>query len=840
MFKKVYNQVTKQMFSRDRLDSMFNIIAYNEEMELFWIHDENEDKHYLSVSYMCSALPAAGHETSSLLKSMLSADFPSGSFITLNMVSSTFVEPMINRFAHARSQAASDKNHKERSKLIKAFVDGRIQLYKKGMQTPLDNDTRVLLKDVYTVATMKIPIGGKPNVDDFTKSRTFAVSFKSALTGMNLFPMTLKAKDMVFVMRSMLYPGRKPDDHYNPNKPIKNQIVDSETYLKIKANHAILGDKYVQSLSVLRYPHEMILPVMSELLGDSSGSANQISCPFILTTHVHFPDSHAVRQKITNSARAIRTQAQGPFGRMVPSLRAKDENFTLLESSMDNGNRVLKVWTNLLLFSNTEEKLIEQSTSVKGFWEYLGFMLAEDNYTQGPCFQQQFPGNISPNSLKNTFRYSTVTTEHACELLPVVTDWRGNGTGANNIFYSHRGQLVLFDIFDSDSNFNTVIVGVSGSGKSFFCNDLVMGLYTRGGIVRVIDSGGSYEKLAETLGDEADYIDFTPERNIIINPFTDVKNIEDDLPTLKVVIEQMAAPKKGLTDYQLSQLEKYTLQAFKEYGNDMDMTLLSEMIIKNSVDSSGRQDREVMQLGEMLFPWTRHGVFSRYTTGRANLSFGSKPFSVLELDGLASTPELRVIVLLLMIRKLSQEFIEMGDKSVRKIFLIDEYWKFALTSEGTDDAGIKRVQSFLEESMRVFRKFNASCTIATQSIYDLGERSPLLENSANKVILKQQGSTVDLMKKNQSLSVSDYTYDRIKKLRRSGSSYSDMFITTADRGAGFCRFVLDEFSSLLYSTNAQEVSDINRYRDQGHDVATAIQFVLRDRAEAKEQQNNNL
>ena len=252
------------------------------------------------------------------------------------------------------------------------------------------------------------------------------------------------------------------------------------------------------------------------------------------------------------------------------------------------------------------------------------------------------------------------------------------------------------------------------------------------------------------------------------------------------------------------------------YGNKLNITILSELIVETGFQS---KDEDVRKLGEQFYSFTRHGTYGKYFDGDANLTM-SGDWSVLELDDLVSQKELRTIVLLLLIAKLNKDFYN-GDRSVPKILIVDEYWKFGLD----DDMGSQRIQNFMIGAFRLFRKYNAASFLGTQSPLDLAPdgNSPILQNAANIIIMKQKPESVEALKRNGVLALTDYTFELLKTVKRKGTSYSDLFIYTSGRGFGIARFVIDRFTQLLYSTDAVEVSALNNLMEEGNmNVVQAI------------------
>jgi conjugal transfer ATP-binding protein TraC len=180
---------------------------------------------------------------------------------------------------------------------------------------------------------------------------------------------------------------------------------------------------------------------------------------------------------------------------------------------------------------------------------------------------------------------------------------------------------------------------------------------------------------------------------------------------------------------------------------------------------------------------------------------------------------------------LQREFVN-GDRSIRKIFLVDEAWKLIL---GTDKGSV-RVRDFLLEFFRTARKLACSGIIGTQSLTDLAPdgHSPLIDNAATVVLMKQKKETLEAIKSFKLLNISDYDFNLLKTVQR-GNGYSDAFIYTSTRGYGFCRFIVERFSQILYSTNPKETTRLKALRQSGMSVVQAIQTMMDEENKEKDE-----
>ncbi|MEX2013011.1 MAG: DUF87 domain-containing protein, partial [Candidatus Levyibacteriota bacterium] len=110
--------------------------------------------------------------------------------------------------------------------------------------------------------------------------------------------------------------------------------------------------------------------------------------------------------------------------------------------------------------------------------------------------------NMDTTSLALTFPFSSAT----------LTQDKGIMYGLNK----QNESLIVFDRFSLE-NANEVVLGKSGSGKSYLIKLEAMRQFMFGTDVIIIDPEGEYEALAKTMGGE--HVAFTPTSPVKINPF---------------------------------------------------------------------------------------------------------------------------------------------------------------------------------------------------------------------------------------------------------------------------------------------------------------------------------
>jgi len=386
---------------------------------------------------------------------------------------------------------------------------------------------------------------------------------------------------------------------------------------------------------------------------------------------------------------------------------------------------------------------------------------------------------------------------------------------------SRQGQPVSFNLFDSSTNYNAVICAESGAGKSNFANDLCTSLLSVNAQIWVIDVGKSYKNSAERHGGA--FVHFGENTNVCLNPFPLVVDYSDESDMLVGIVAAMAAPTQPLSDFQTASLKRVMREIWDEKGSAMQVDDIAERC-------KAEPDQRVKDIGHQLYAFTSRGEYGRYFVGSNNVSFQDQ-FTVIELEELKSRPHLQQVVLLQLIYQIQYNIFVASARSG------DNRYRMVLCDEGWDilkNAG-EAVTRFLETGWRRFRKMNAAGVFISQGINDLYS-SPvglaITENSATKILLKQQASAIDEIKKDKRLPVSDGAYELMKEIHTAPGRYSQAFVITPN-GMGVAYLVIEPFRRLLYSTHPEDRHAIHERMSRGLTLAEAIHDILKQREQAR-------
>jgi conjugal transfer ATP-binding protein TraC len=371
-------------------------------------------------------------------------------------------------------------------------------------------------------------------------------------------------------------------------------------------------------------------------------------------------------------------------------------------------------------------------------------------------------------------------------------------------------------LYDSGRNYNACIVAESGSGKSFFTNELISSELSLGGQVWAIDVGRSYEKYCKSVGGE--FIHFGPDSDICLNPFESVENYDEEADVLAALLVAMAAPRESLTNLQFSELRRIISEQWDVHNRSMTIDLVADAL----KDSS---DQRVRDVGTQLWSFTSKGEYGKYFVGRNNVKFQNR-FTVLELEELKGRKQLQTVVLLQLIMQIQNSMYlgQMSDRGRHKVVIIDEAWDLLTQGE---------VATFIEHGYRRFRKYGGAAVVVTQGLAELyasEQGTAIVNNSTNMYLLGMKSEAVDAIAKEGRLSIGPGGFQLLKTVRTDKGRYSEIFCRT-DYGAGIGRLIVDKFRYLLYSTHPDDVGAIARQQalHPGIDVAQAIHRVMEER-----------
>jgi type IV secretory pathway VirB4 component len=391
-------------------------------------------------------------------------------------------------------------------------------------------------------------------------------------------------------------------------------------------------------------------------------------------------------------------------------------------------------------------------------------------------------------------------TQTLADFLPVYGPQQGDKEPVV-VFRNRQNGLLGFDSFDPElPNYNCLVTGSSGAGKSFLNNCILLQELAKGLRVFIIDIGGSYKKLTQAL--DGQYIEMNLSELSQLNPFHlhDPSKPPSDqkIKSLQAVIETMVAeePQAKLPKLDRVLLEKAIIELYAAKREKGMVPVLSDLMNALAVS----EEPSLITLGRLLYTWTGDRPFGRVLDGPGYLK-SSANICTFDLKGLSSYPDLQAVMILILTDFLLMEVSSAEGR--RKRIILDEAWELLKTPAAA---------SFMEHCARTLRKSGAGITFITQGLEEI-VASPIgpaiLNNTATKFVLLQRGDSAVLA---DALKLNSQELTLIQSLTRKKGTFSEAFMIKGDG-----RQVLQIHPTPIeYWLSTSDASDMALTRFRGH------------------------
>ncbi len=836
---------------------MLPYLAWIPERRLFVLEGDVPQK-VEGIGFCLEMIPQTGATPD--MAELLSTIFtylPKGTGVQWSLVAT----PLIDRFLDAYVGIRLDPNkaetqvEKERRELFRTLAEKQAEHFRKGATVPIVANQPYLLRDFRIVMSVVIPATSYDDEDLLNEIVSIRETCATTLKTYYQFDRDWGPEELINWCALILNPHETflnrnaPHLNYDEGRPIKEQVIAPNTVMRVTEDGLRYGlpqrgnELIARCMSVRSYPKACTLNAMGSLIGDYMQPAIGYTSPFMITIGITTQDFEETRAATQMKAARATQKAESPMAKFMPELQDIKHDWDIAQRSFDEGKGTVKMYHQLILFARPEE-MARAEQSAQAVWRSRQFEIVEDTFVQIQGMLGSLPMALTPSltrDIKTAQRLSTKTIPNAVNMAPLLAEWHGVGRPVVPM-WGRRGQAMGIDMFGNVSgNFNAAIAGTSGSGKSVLLNSIALSYLGIGGRVWIIDIGRSFEKLCHTAGGQ--YLEFTPESDIRLNPFSMVESIEEDLEMLIPLFEQMISPSEPLDDYRRRQLGLHILSVWYDHGRDATVDQLAYSLINNcekggpnpqavdeewveKVRAMSHEERQafcdprIRDLGVQLFPYTSDGPYGRYFMGETNVNFNND-LIVLELEELAAKKDLQAVIMFLLMYRITQNMYLTRDKP--KVCILDEAWAL-LGGGGSGD--------FIETGYRRARKYNGSFCAATQGVGDfsMSRAAEAAFNNADWLfLLRQKPESILALEKSDKLVIDESMKHMLMSVKTVQGAYSEVFVHGGQMGHGIGRVLFDPFSLLLVSSKAEDFEAVRNYRNQGFSIVEALEAVLADR-----------
>jgi len=803
-----------KLFANYRFSTFLPIKAYNNKEKLYICEGETDNTDDYGVVFEITPRIVMGSRAADFMTELLSK-LPENITLELCYLGSKNIVPIIENF---KDLHRSDNRLAE--KAIKNFTEFL-------MERTVENITPSMNAYVKNIRVLITARGKNRN-----QIVEFASTLKNTMSSNSFFPKIVDPNDLKRVFYELC--NGEIDYYnipaYNDKTPFGRQCVSKTTITKVHDETIEFNGKHWMALAPVMYPEHACIDDFGIKLGDYVSPAmniNQFKDTFLITT-TYMKLNKSEMANVAKKQIAIDSQT---FPKIFTKFWKKKGEALSIKEKIDNREPIILFDMTLLVSGKDKEAVHENATTIQSFWNKGGSSTSQivlDKIFGCPhiAFLQSLPLGATKEHLYVTDNYWFNFANESAQFLPLEADWKGNT--ANILAISRRGQLAAIDFFDSPVAKNGYIVATSGAGKSVFLQYLAFYSFACGSQVYLIDIGGSYEKLCKILGGE--YIEVDTENPLSFNPFTKVKTIEDlrdSMPFFQDFIYMLGAS-KSLEESQKD--EKYVksflndaiLELYKTYGSDLELTNIKDYLFKQDND-------RLTVFAQHLTNYCRGGVYGAFFAGPASVDL-SNPFAVLEVGKVEEQADIRDAIIFVMIYHISQKVYVQGSIEQRVQVIVDEAHKFLGKNPRMDD--------FVDQAYRRFRKHNASILMATQGFDDIFNATTgglsragqtIIANSPWKVFLKQTQTSINLLLKSGVFNFTQTEEEVIRSITTMKGEYSEFLLINPDEHKIPYRLVLDRFFYYMTTTDPADKALIaNTMKQSDCPLEEAIDIIVQN------------
>ena len=379
------------------------------------------------------------------------------------------------------------------------------------------------------------------------------------------------------------------------------------------------------------------------------------------------------------------------------SKQADIENLGDCLRALGDGQQLGELSLTIVLYDRDRQALESRVGEFAGVFINADGSLFVETYNQLNAYFATVPGNYAFN-LRKLYLLNT----NYADLSFLFTILPGETTNA----YLGTEYLAVLET-DNDTPYylnlhcgevgHTLILGMTGSGKTFLSVFLVQNAQKYTPQTYIFDIGGSYESVTRIFG--GTYLNVGREsRDFTINPFSlpqTSENMQFLFSFFRVLIEGRDQR------YRMDFREEQKLWGAVERTYMLEPT---QRTVSNLAGIIG-------EMKDRLHRWTCAGQYGFLFDNREDtLSFAQ--FQTFNFRGWGDAPEVLEPLLFYVLHRAGNEIADPDKLATFKMFLLDEAWLFFRN---------ETIRNYVVQAQKTWRKHRAAMILATQSLKELQE-----------------------------------------------------------------------------------------------------------------------